>query len=327
MQLLLFCIFLLLHPLEAEVSCTYLDYLFQTNSCCESLGNDVPCLSSIPKIEFEDTLATVDSRLDTIEKESVPYVPKIIKKNMTSLCHNDVPIIGGVNYDQYTDRQWFNRPDLYCHGNENRLVVIPQYHISHCFFTVESNGVRYTAKIPHNPDMTIQSYHQGTQSKSIIGFCHNAGAWTATALMKVSDINFIVQYHNGIVYRTEATNNHEVKFPCTSALEKVIGDNHNRVSSIPLCSDFQYLNQHDCELNVGAGAWDHSVPLQMMDQWHTIDLHKEPNLEHIYFTRESGSSYLRFCLTTPYDNPSTYINGGNYGFDNGQDAHMVDPNR
>ena len=311
----------------ADISCTYLDYIFQTNSCCESLGKDIPCLEAIPKIDFEDNIKEVRDKQKKMDEDVLPFVPRIIRKNMSDLCHNDVPIMGGVNYTDHADQEeWFNRPDLYCKGNENRLVIIPQYYISHCFFTVESNGVRYTAKIPHNPLMTTESYFEGTQSTSIVGFCQYDGDWETKSMMKISEVNRLVQLHNGIIYKTEAANNHQVKYPCTSELEKVIGDDHNRVAAIPLCSNFAYNNQVDCEQNVAVGAWDHTTILQMMNQWLSIDLSKEPNLKDIYFTKASGKSYLRFCLTTEYDNPSTYINGGNYGFDNSQDAHMVNPN-
>ena len=320
-------IFISIFSAYADFGCVQLDYLYMTNDCCASLGNDVPCLNSIPKLDFDEMVSEVQNTLDDIRTNFMPYIPKIVHKNLTSFCHNDIPIIGGVNYNQHGDKAWFNTPDLYCKGNENRLVIIPQYHITNCYFEIEHSGVRYTAKIPYNPDMSIESYHKGTQSKSIEGFCHYDGTWTTNAVMKISEINHIVQNHNGIIYKTLETNNHELKYPCTSELEKVIGDNHNREVALPLCTEFQFLNEVDCNTNVAVGAWDHSLPVKMMSEWHTIDLHKEPNLGHLYFTRESGSSYLRFCLTTEYDNPDTYLNGFNYGFDNSQDGHKINIER
>ena len=325
MSLLFFIVFIL--PIvKADFGCVQLDYLYNQYDCCSSLGQNIPCLQSLPKSNFDDLVTEVRDTLNDIKTNYMPYVPKIITKNLTTFCHNDIPIIGGVDYDTFTDDEWFNKPDLYCNGNENRLVIIPRYHISHCFFSYEFNNIKYTAKIPYNPQMTTESYHKGTQSKTITGFCHYDGDWQTTAVMSISAINTLVQQNNGIIYETSATNNHALKYPCTSELEKIIGDDVNRVTSIPLCTDFQYLNQQDCEDNVAVGAWDHSLPVQMMDQWHTIDLHKEPYIDGIYFTRESGSSYLRFCLTTEYDNPDTYINGFNYGFDNSQDSHKININ-
>ena len=327
-QLLLGSLLLILGYVKSDLPCVQLDYLYNSNLCCESMGNSVPCLDSIPKVEFEDLVKEVRNTLDDIRNNFLPHVPKVIHKNLTQFCHNDAPIIGGIHYNEFTDHPWYNKPDLYCHpDHHNRLVIIPQYKISNCYFEYEFGGVKYTAKVPYNPAMTIETYHKGTQSKTIQGFCHNSNEWTITTVLKISEINSIVQNHGGVIYRTESTNNHQLKFPCTSLQEKLIGDNHNRVNAIPLCTDFQHTNQIDCESNVQVGAWDHSLPVKMMTQWHTIDLHKEMLLDKLYFTRESGSSYLRFCLTTQYDNPDTYVNGQNYGFDNSEDGHKIDITR
>lgn len=325
---LLFFLLVFNYNVLAEFSCVQLDYLYQSHDCCSSLGSTIPCLNSIPKTDFDTIVQETRDTIKDIQDNFLPHVPKVIHKNLTQFCHNDKPIIGGLNYDEYTEQAWYNRPDLYCHpDHHNRLVIIPRYQISNCYFDYEFGGVKYTAKIPYNPAMTIESYHKGTQSKTVAGFCLNDNEWTVTSLMKISEINDVVERNMGIIYRTEVADDHEVKYPCTSELEKIIGDDHNRVSKIPLCTDFQYTNQIDCETNIEEGAWDHSLPVKMMTKWHTIDLHKEQYLDKLYFTRSSGSSYLRFCLLTEYDNPDTYVNGLNFGFDNGEDGHKVDIGR
>ena len=309
---------------NSEFTCAQLDYLFQTHQCCESLGNSVPCLNSLPKTNFDTLVQQTEDNLQTIQEQFMPFVPRIINKNLSTFCHNDVPIVGGIHYNEFGQHAWYNTPDLYCNENHNRLVIIPRYQISNCYIEFENGGVKYTAKLPYNPKMTIESYHKGLQSKTMEGFCNNDIEWNISNVMKVSEINYIVQLHHGIIYRTEAADNHQLKFPCTSDIEKIIGNDVNRVNLMPLCADFQYLNQIDCENALGAGAWDHSLPLKMKTEWHTIDLHKEQYLDKLYFTRASGSSYLRFCLTTEYDNPDTYVNGFDFGFDNSEDSHKVD---
>ena len=326
MYQLVFLVLLLqtLHVLSSNVTCVQLDYIFQNADCCQ-LQNEIPCLHSIPKLNFDTVVQAVDDKLNEINNVFSQYVPLVLNKQLSDFCDNDEVIIGGLNYDHYTGATWYDRPKLYCEGNANRLVIIPQYKISHCYFTVEDGDIRYTAKIPYNPSMTIASYHQGTQSKTVAGFCETNTNWVTTSLMSISDINTLVSEHNGIMYYTTLSTNHSMKLPCTSEEEKVLGNNINRRTEMPLCSNFLYLNQVDCEAN--SGVWNSQLPLQMHTQITTIDLHKETSLEHIYFTRSSASSYMRFCLVTEYTDPSAYITGQNYGFSGIDEAHKVDIER
>ena len=163
-----------LYVLSSNVTCVQLDYIFQNADCCQ-LQNEIPCLHSIPKLNFDNVVQAVDDKLNQINNVFSQYVPLVLNKQLSDFCDNDNVIIGGLNYDHYTGATWYDRPQLYCEGNANRLVIIPQYKISHCYFTVEDGDIRYTAKIKHNPSMTIASYHQGTQSKTVAGFCEYNG--------------------------------------------------------------------------------------------------------------------------------------------------------
>jgi len=279
----------------------------------------VPCLNTIPKISFETLVKQIDEKLEEINNVFSKQVPIVINKKLSDFCHDDTPIVGGLNYDQFTGTEWFNRPELYCNNNANRLVIIPNYKMSHCFFSIQDGNIKYTAKIPFNPTLSLSSYHGGTTSKTVTGMCEYAGDWTTSALMKISEINTLASARNGIIYYTELDN--KMKLPCTSAAEKIIGNNINRRTEMPLCSNFLYLNQIDCEQN--NATWDSQVPLQMLTQYNTIDLHKEDGLEHIYFTESSASSYMRFCLATEYSNPTSYVSGENFGFSNIDEAHKV----
>lgn len=263
----------------------------------------------------------ITTKLNEINDVFSKHVPRVISKKLSDFCENDTPIVGGLNYDQFTGTEWYNRPELYCDDNADRLVIIPNYKISHCFYSIQDGGIKYTAKIPFNPTLSLASYHGGTTSKTVTGMCEYDGDWTAGPLMKVSEINSLVSARDGLIYYTQLSDNNAMKLPCTSDAEKILGNNINRRTEMPLCSNFLYLNQVDCQAN--NGTWDGQVVLQMHTQYSTIDLHKEVGLEHIYFTQSSASSYMRFCLATEYSNPTSYVSGENFGFSNIDEAHKV----
>lgn len=307
------------------MSCVQLDYIWQTNDCCK-LQNQVPCLNSLPKLEYEQMVQDVDEKLKKMEA-IVEATPKLLHKNLSNFCHDTKPIIGGVHYDKFTEFKWHNRPELYCEGNENRLVLIPQYYISNCYFEYSYGDMIWTAKIPFNPLMTIASYHQGTQSISKQGFCVRNG--TVNDAMTISEINALVAAEGGVIYQTTSFDSHSVRYPCTDATQKVLGDVTKRVNQIPQCSipfhptTGQALNNAvDCQ---GAGgSFDHSLYVKMRSEWHTVDLHRELLLKNLYFTRYTGSTFLRYCLKSEYDNPINYVDGLDYGFDSTNGGHTVE---
>jgi len=311
-----------------QMSCVQLEYIYQQSDCCQ-LENDVPCLSSIPKLDFENMVDNVDTKITTME-DTVAATPKLLKKTLADMCHNTEPIIGGVHYDQYTEFKWHNRPELYCTGNEDRLVLIPQYYISNCYFEYTAGDITWTAKIPFNPSMTIASYHQGTQSITKEGFCLRAGIVEDS--MTISEINALITTNqSGIIYQTSATDSHELKYPCDDSTQKIIGEAGKRVNTIPMCSipydsntGIALNNQVDCE--AAGGAYDHTLYVKMKTEWHTIDLYKEDLLKELYFTRYTGSTFLRYCLKSEYDNPINYVNGLDYSFDSTYGGHTVDTN-
>ena len=308
-----------------SMSCVKLEYIYQQSDCC-NLQNDVPCLSSIPKLDFENMVDSVDTKLANVE-ESIKATPLLLKKTLSDFCHDTHPIIGGVHYDLFTEFKWHNRPELYCEGNEDRLVLIPQYFISNCYFEYEFGDLKWTAKVPFNPDMTIASYHQGTQSISKEGFCVRNG--TVDDSMSISEINSLITSQNGIIYQTTGHDSHRVNYPCTDATQRIIGESSKRVNNIPLCSipydsvtGTALNNKIDCE-NAG-GSYDHTLYVKIKSVWHTIDLYKEQQLKHLYFTRYTGSTFLRYCLKSEYDNPINYVAGGDYTFDSTNGGHTVE---
>lgn len=320
----LYILFLYVVPTWA-MSCVQLEYIFQQSDCCH-MQNEVPCLNSIPKLDFENMVNRVDAQLLSVQ-EILKTTPKLLNKTLSDMCHDTHPIIGGVHMDQFTNFKWHNRPELYCHGNEDRLVLIPQYYISNCYFEFTAGDIIWTAKIPFNPDMTIASYHQGTQSITKEGFCLQDGKVTDS--MTISQINSLVATEGGIIYQTTAVDSHEVKFPCTDSTQKVIGDASKRVSSIPLCSipydpstGVALNNQVDCV--AAGGSFDHALYVKMKSEWFTVDLYKEYLLSKLYFTRYTGSTFLRYCLRSEYDNPINYVDGHDYAFDSTYGGHTVE---
>ena len=107
-----------------SMSCVQLEYIYQQSDCCQ-LQNEVPCLNSIPKVDFDNMVNQVDEQLSDVQT-ILKSTPKLLNKSLADMCHNTHPIIGGVHMDQFTDFKWHNRPELYCKGNEDRLVLIPQ---------------------------------------------------------------------------------------------------------------------------------------------------------------------------------------------------------
>ena len=85
-QLLLGSLLLILGYVKSDLPCVQLDYLYNSNLCCESMGNSVPCLDSIPKVEFEDLVKEVRNTLNDIRNNFLPHVPKVIHKNLTQFC-------------------------------------------------------------------------------------------------------------------------------------------------------------------------------------------------------------------------------------------------
>ena len=308
-----------------SMSCVQLEYIYQQSDCCQ-LQNEVPCLNSIPKLDFDNMVNQVDQQLSDVQT-ILKATPKLLNKSLADMCHNTHPIIGGVHMDQFTDFKWHNRPELYCKGNEDRLVLIPQYYISNCYFEFSAAGMTWTAKIPFNPSMTIASYHQGTQSITKEGFCLQDGKVTDS--MTISEINALVANDGGIIYQTSATDSHELRFPCTDETQKIIGDATKRVNAMPLCSTpynpstgVTLNNQVDCEAE--GGSYDHALYVKMKSGWFTVDLYKEHLLRKLYFTRYTGSTFLRYCLRSEYDNPINYVDGHDYAFDSSYGGHTVD---
>jgi hypothetical protein len=323
----MFVVFLLVLGIveTLSMSCVQLEYIYQQSDCCQ-LQNDVPCLSSIPKLDFQDMVARVDKQLSET-KSILDTTPKLLNKTLGDFCHNTEPIIGGVHMDQYTGFKWHNRPELYCNGNEDRLVLIPQYFISNCYFEFTAGDLKWTAKIPFNPAMTIASYHQGTQSITKAGFCLQSG--NVTDAMTISQINSLVASKGGIIYQTTAVDSHALKFPCTDATQKILGDASKRVTAMPLCSvpynpstGVALNNKVDCE--AAGGSFDHALYVQMKSAWYTVDLYKEYLLQKLYFTRYTGSTFLRYCLRSEYDNPINYVDGRDYSFDSDYGGHTVE---
>lgn len=318
-------LFALLIVPAISMSCVQLQYIWQQADCCQ-LQNEVPCLSSIPKMDYEGSVTSMDNRITAMET-TLLNTPKLLNKTLPDFCHDTLPIIGGVHYDKFTEFKWHNRPELYCSGNENRLVLIPQYFISNCYFEYAVGDIIWTAKVPYNPAMTIQSYHQGTQSISKAGFCVRNG--TVDDSMSISEINTLVANQGGIIYQTTATDSHALKYPCTDAAQKVIGESGKRITAMPLCSvpydptsGLALNNAIDCQ--AAGGSYDHTLYIQMRSEWHTVDLYKEPQLKNLYFTRYTGSTFLRYCLKSEYDNPINYVNGLDYSFDSSYGGHTVE---
>ena len=176
--------------------------------------------------------------------------------------------------------------------------------------------------------MTIASYHQGTQSITKEGFCLQAGIVQDS--MAISEINHLITTNqSGLIYQTSSMDSHSLKYPCDDATQKIIGEAGKRVNSIPLCSipyspdtGLALNNQVDCE--AAGGSYDHTLYVKMKSEWHTIDLYKEELLQKLYFTRYTGSTFLRYCLKSEYDNPINYVNGLDYSFDSTYGGHTLD---
>ena len=153
----------------------------------------------------------------------------------------------------------------------------------------DPNAIRlkWTAKIPFNPAMTIASYHQGTQSITKEGFCLQSG--NVTDAMTISDINALVASKGGVIYQTTSVDSHAVKYPCDDETQKILGDASKRVNAMPLCSvpynpstGVALNNQVDCE--AAGGSFDHALYVQMKSAWYTVDLYKEHLLQKLYFS-------------------------------------------